>query len=210
MTGLIRSHILSVGDALNRRLLEELYLEAAKRCSEVGGHAIGDRAFTRADFDLFTWEEYYGQFETGMRFRLPEHGYISAGSLKEIVHDDSYFEAVLHWTLDVQPRGGDDGSKLVVAWPVVDGQAVWGAHDLAMCDQLISYALQTPAAAAIDPADPDNEEGGDSISSQHNLTLGNSGIVTGLNGRSQVGMVIHSIGGFSIRKATMHLRKVTR
>lgn len=208
MSGLIRQHTLNDKDVLDRRRVQELFLEAAQRFSQISGHAIGDNQLRRTNFKMNAWLEMWAREARNLQFATPGHGFVVSDCILEIVHDDSYLEATLSWSLDVDPVG--DSTKMIIAWPVLNGQMVSGAEDFAMCPQLIAY--QTPIAAnpAPDPSNSAHETAGSSINGNYNISLGNRGTVFLANGRSQAALLVFSIGNFLVKKSILSVVKVLR
>ena len=234
MTGVIRQHVLSVNDALDRRKVTELFLEMAKRLSAIDGHAIRGTQLRRGNFKIDAWEEYQSDLDWGINFLTPEMGYVVPATSYDFVLDDSYVEANVTWSIQATP-GDEQASNMLMAIPVVDGVGVYGAEDWLEVDQLLNYDVLTAFGnAAIDPTEQNyvggvsfqdavaddayswaldagttfSLSGGDNVDGV--MSLGNSGHVVALNGRSRVGIVVFSIGKFKVTKATMLLRKVLR
>lgn len=209
MTGVLRRHFLSDGDALDRRRLEELFLEAAARYASVSNRAIGNGQFKREDFTLATWEEMLGNLAVDIQFITPDHGFLIPDSLAEVVHDDGTLEAKVAWGVEVDPQAG---GNLIAMWPVLNGVPVWGGLDFNSVDQLNTYVGVVPATPAVDPDNPDSLGGPPTGSDfgTFNFGLGNEATVVVSNGRSSLGIAVFSIGEFKITRCAWTLRKVNR
>lgn len=207
MSGLIRKHRLLTGDVLDRRRLRECFFEVAQRLSMIPSHALADEHLTREDFDLHAWVEMLVSHSENIGFITPNYGYVVADSMLEVVHDDSYFEAKLAWSIDVNISDGA-ASNLLYAFPVIDGVGAYHLMDFLMADQLVSYTFVAGTTAVI-PEDgtPQDAYTFDTV---YRTNLGNHGNVVGLNGHSHVGIMVGSIGKFKIQKCDIVIKKVLR
>ena len=199
MSGRIRQHRLLPNDPLDRRRMEEMYLEAARRFSQVEGFYLGDGQLRRAGFNLDSWEEMQASFQTSIQYKVPEMGHQLPGTGNDVINDDPYFEAKLYWAAEVTV--GSNSSSMVMGWPTVDGQAVWAGEDYAVADQVLNTVLSGGAIVT---------SAGTPLTNGVTLTISNECVVKGLNGRSYLGVLVHSIGKFKITKARVNLRKVLR
>jgi hypothetical protein len=208
MTGLVRPHFLSSGDALDRRRVQELFLYAANLLNELSGTGIKNAQFTRTNFNMDTWEEYQSDYDTNMRFITPEMGYALPAAALDVQCDDSFFDGMLSWSIAVEV-GSALASNMVMAIPTLCGIPLYGGEDWQEVDQLISYTLGDPADPAINP---DEIEGDDasSMDASYGLSLGNSVGFTGLNGRGRAGILIYSLGKFKVKACSITCRKVLR
>lgn len=199
--GLIRPHVLAASDPLDRRRVEELFLWSAKRFTEVAGYYIANKQIDRTFFDLDTWEEYQTTYQDEIIYLTPHFGHQAPGTGLEITNDDSYFEGELSWSCKVQVDSAD--CFMVMGWPVVDGQGVFGGEDWAEVDQRFKYT-------AGDTSLPDEPVTAVAFTNAGYMTLGNTCGVTGVNGRSYSGVLIASIGRCKILSAQLNLRKSLR
>ena len=211
MNGLIRPHQLSEGDSLHRRRLVENYLDAAQRLNAPNGWALGDKSLRREDFPAHVWLELFPSHAEGMEFDVRRYGFVVPESLIEIDCKDSWFEGRYSWTLAIRPEGVH-ASKVVWAYPVVNGQSVFGGMDYGQVDQLIEYAQASIVIGgpAMDPSLPANETSLSEFEVDLQVSLGNTCTVTGESGRSVVGLMVVAIGGFTITKCTASLKGVPR
>jgi hypothetical protein len=200
--GVIRLFQLTPGAALDRRVIKELFMEAAKRFTEGDHHYLGQNQFRRSSFDLDTWEEYQVNYATGMGYVVPDYGHQIPGTGLEVLNDDAYFEGDLVWNANILCMGS---AKRVYGWPVVDGQALWAGESCAEVDQLFDYA-----EGETDPTDPENEQSTNEFAQGTRLSLGAKCAVHGLNSRSYIGVLICSLGRFQINRASAQLRKQIR
>lgn len=208
MIGVLRRHFLNPGAALDRRRLEELFLEAARRYANVPNRAVGNGQFKRSDFSLATWEEMFGNLAVNIQFVTPDHGFLIPDSLAEVVHDDGALEAKVTWGIEVDPQ---TGGNLIAAWPVLNGVPVWGGYDFNSVDQLMAY-VGVIVGPAVDPSNP-GTEGAPPTGSDFrtaNFGMGNEAVVVVRNGRSALGIAVFSIGKFKITRCAWTLRKVNR
>lgn len=213
----LRPHVLADKDALSRRRVWENFLYFAERLNEVRASTLGDRVLHRGSFDLTTWMELNVVNATTLNFLTPDYGYIVPDALIEDVQDDGFAEGVIGWSLEIIPSG--DGSHMIMAWPVVDGQALYGGEDHLQVDQIIQYPTISAHSLAMDPANTNLEvsvgkfnDDLDAFGSgiTYRLALGNRCTYLGLNARSHVGIVVQSIGRFEIKKCTVTRRRVLR
>lgn len=179
----------------------ELFLEAAKRTTDIKEWSIGNDQFDRMSFTLDAWEEYQTTFQVDIQYVVPNYGHQVPGSGLEVKNDDPFFEGVLDWSVDVKVTSAS--AFRVMAWPVLDGKALWSAEDWAEVDQLFTY---TAGGASV----PEEPEAGEAFSANDHITLGNRCNVLGINGRTYTGILVSSIGKFDVLKAQTNLRKVLR
>lgn len=207
MSGLIREHRLLAGDVLDRRRLRESFFEMAQRLNMIQAQSLADNHLTREDFELNSWVEMLNSHAEDINFVTPDYGYIVADSLVEVIHDDSYFEAKLSWSLDVNITNGA-ASNLMYAYPIVDGIPAYHLMDFLMADQLVSYTFVAGNPAVV----PEDVTPNDAYTfdTTYRTCLGNHGNVVGLNGRSHVGIMVGSIGKFGVKKSDILVKKVLR
>ena len=209
MNGPIRPHRLNEGDALNRRRIEENFLFLSQRINSPDGTMLGDRALGRADFETHTWSEFFCSHAQGMNFSAKEHRYLVSDSLKYVEINDGSFEGRFTWSMDVELKG--DG-HFIMAYPVVDGQPVYGGADIFMMDTLFYCDGDEtdnfiPGAAALEPSTIEKAAsiGGILILIYNRATLGGVCTVVGGNGRYPIGLMVFSIGDFRVKKVTTSL-----
>jgi hypothetical protein len=195
----IRKHTLTSGDALDRRRIVELFMEAAKRFTSVHRDAIRNKQFGREHFDLDAWEEYQSNYQLNIKYVVPKHGHQAPGSGLVVLNDDSYFEANVSWSALIKVNS--TASFRVLGWPVTDGQGLWSAESWAEVDQLFKYDNIFPS--------PEWDETivNTAFTNDGYLTLGGSCNVQGINGRSYFGVLFASIGKFSVESLQVNLRK---
>jgi hypothetical protein len=205
---MVRPHFLANGDALDRRRMEELFLYASKRLNEIGGQSIQPKQFTRASFDIDSWEEYQANFGSSLSFIVPDMGYAIVATTIDVTSDDSFFEGVLTWSIKVEV-GSAAASNMIMAVPTLDGMPLYAGEDFIEVDQLVRYNYKTNLDPALDPATEVPLDGAP-FSNSYGLTLGNQIGFVGLNGRGRLSVVVVSIGKFKVTSCAVNLRKVLR
>lgn len=205
---IIRLYQPQPGSAFDRRVITELFMEAAKRFTAVGTDALGDKEFPRNRFSLDTFLEMQTNYEDSIIYDTPKYGHQAPGSDLIVINDDGYFDGELSYSLRVTPEGSHP--YRIMAWPTVDGKALWEAESWAEVDQLLTY---TPGNT-----DPENTIANasnmflvsDEETTQLPISLGNSTVVRGFNARSMTGVLVASIGRFNIVSSQIQLFKRVR
>ena len=205
---MIRPHFLTSGDALDRRRIQELFLFVANQLNELSGIGIKNSQFTRANFNMDTWEEYQSDYDTNMGFITPEMGYALPAAALDVKCDDSFFEGVLSWSIAVEV-GSALASNMVMAVPTLCGIPLYGGEDWQQVDQLIKYTMLGAFQPCVNPDEVEGDDAG-TMSTSYGLSLGNSVGFTGLNGRGRAGILIYSLGKFKVKAASITCRKVLR
>jgi len=210
MNGSIRLYQLSSGAALNRRVIVELFLEAAGRLTTIRNGYVGDSQVRRTMMRIDAIKELQANYQVSMGYLTPNMGHQVPGTGLEVLNDDSYFEGILSYSLDVSMP--EDYGRRVYAWPVLDGKALWAGESWAEVDQLLSYVAGTtnPATTIANPSilagqlQASDEEG-------TNITLGNDCAVVGFNARSYCGVLIATLAGpAKVHRAQIQLEKQIR
>lgn len=194
---MIRMHQLVTGAALDRRLLEELFLEAARRASNITELSFGDAVLDRSNILVTALDDFEFNRESGLAYNLPDFpARIPGGNVKYRVQD-SYAQYSLGWSVEVQSV--TDG-KFILGWPVVNGEAVWGLLDYRGAGQIKKYNTED------DPfPEPDTAIAGDEFPDNSLLTLGTMGAVDGLNGVGDTSVMVLSLGNFKIKKSAIRM-----
>lgn len=193
---IIRLYQPQSGSAFDRRVITELFMEAAKRFTAVCPDAIGNEEMPRTRFTIDTFLEMQTNYEDDVLYDTPKYGHQAPGSDIIVANDDGYFDAELAYSTRVTPEGNHP--YRIMAWPTVDGKALWEAESWAEIDQLLTYTpgetdpTKTIANATYMFKVTDGE------TTQLPIALGNSTVVRGFNARSLCGVLVASIGSFNI------------
>jgi len=202
VSGVIKQHVLANDGALDRRRLEELFFEAAKRVTEISGINIGNNQFGRENFHLTSFEEYDTNFEVETSYINPLHSHQLPGTDLLVSNDDSFYEAEMAWSIHAIAEG--DSSQILMGWPVVDGKALWSAEDWSQYGrELVGNGdpLSNPFDDSIAGAGFDEDD---------LVCLGNTCNLVGQNGHSFLGVLLFSIGQFRVTKSQVTFRKLAR
>lgn len=206
---IIRLYQPQSGSAFDRRVITELFMEAAKRFTAVYPDAIGDKEMPRSRFQIDTFLEMQTNYEDDVKYDTPKYGHQAPGSDLIVINDDGYFDGELSYSTRVTPEGSHP--YRIMAWPTLDGKALWEAESWAEVDQLLTYASNTEP-------DPENTVANasnmfkvtDEETTQLPICLGNSTVVRGFNARSTAGVLVASIGSFNIVSHQTNLFKRIR
>lgn len=195
---MIRIHQLTTGAVLDRRILEELFLEAARRASNITELAFGDSVLTRENILVTALDDFEFNREHGLSYNLPDFpARIPAGNVKYRVQD-SYAQYTLGWSVEVQAVDGE--GKFILGWPVVNGEAVWGLLDYRGAGQVKKYNTED-----VPYPEPDSAIAGDTFTEDSLLTLGTMGAVDGLSGVGDTSVMVMSLGNFQIKKSAIRM-----
>jgi len=199
--GTTRLHRLQAGDALDRRRMEELFLQAGRRANEIFDRNIGNKQFGRTSFVEDAIQEFWYNKDEDANYKLPVAPGNLPGTALPILNDDSFVFGELVWSLRASVPTAQIGHMLV-AWPVFDYQALWSAEDVALRsseyynDTIVSgqpvYSFWLPFS-------------GDSV-----LSLGGRCNFIGGNGRMLAGVMVHSIGSFTVHNVQLAIRTRNR
>lgn len=195
---MIRLYQLTSGAVLDRRIVEELFLEAASRVSNLTADAFGDKVITRANVLVNALDDFEFNRDHSLFYNLPDFpARIPASNVKYRVQD-SFSQYTLGWSIEVQAK--DQDGKFILGWPVVNGEAVWGLLDYRVAGQLLKY----DTGGEVFPT-PDDLVAGDSFNENSLLTLGTMGAVDGLNGVGDTSVMVMSLGNFQIKKSSIRM-----
>ena len=206
MNGPIRPHQLSAGSALDRRHLEENFLFFAQRINSLDEMALGDATLRRSDVDSSAWMELFPPHAEGLNHATDKHAYLVSDTLRTLECHDGNFEATYTWTLDIEPIEG----KQIWAYPVIDGQPVWGGADYASVGSVIVLTDLNMGAGGTAVIPADEERAPWNFETDLHISLGNRCTVVGGNGKAPIGVMVYSIGSFKIKAATASLKMVPR
>lgn len=195
-SGTLRCHYLSTGDVLSRRVLTELFQEAAGRLRTVYGTAFGDGAFPRSRFQLDSFVEMEASADT-VQYLVPDHGHLLPGSL-DPVSDDS--DLVVQWS--IAARCMATFGYLLYVWPVVNGVSCFHLGDQATADQIFE------STHATDPSQVAAYTGGAFIPGNI-LSLGNHGGVS-VRSRGYTGLLALSIAQFRVTQVQLQVYRRVR
>lgn len=200
--GLSRKHRLLNGAALNRRLVHEMFLQAAASFRELGPDNLGRKQLGRSAFESHTFEEYWYAGEFNMKHRLPTHGYFVPGTANRLVIDDAFYNGEVSWSAEI--KADADDCKWVMGWPVVDGQAIWNAEGWALRNSQFKYTGGAPAS-------PDGDEvDGDPFVDGQLVSIGGCAAFGARNGRAPTGVFIWSPKLWTVVNAQIVVRTLYR
>ncbi len=199
MSGIINMDFIQANASLDRRRLKELFLDATKRVTQVFPHNIGLNQFTRGRWEAATFEEMWYESESGINYRFPDSAHHVPGSNLELRNDDSYLPGRVVWSLHAR---SSTSSMMLTGWPVVDGEALWAAQDWAIRDSLLDHDQSD--------ANPDLSSSGTPFSASEDISLGGICNFLAGNGRSMTGVLLFSVGAFSVLKSQIAVKAVGR
>ena len=196
---MIRLHRLNSGDALDRRVLEELFLEAVAGLNNIGPRSFGDNIIGRDSFSESAFMEMWYVKETDLSYQIPGNPLLVPGTSVAIKTDDAVVSGILTYTIEAQTVS--DGAVLIGVWPIFGGQSLWGGSCYSACGDELGYAGH---GAVVHP-DEDVHEGqyfalGDKV------TLSGSVAFLRSNGRAITGVMVFSVGRWKINSAQLHVR----
>jgi hypothetical protein len=200
MSGLIRSHFLSAGASLDRRRLQELLQEAAKRMSTVGPDSIGLGQLARTKFSGNSFEEMWYSYDSNLHHLFPDQAHHVSGTSIELRNDDSYLLARVAWSLAC--KATTSTSIMLTAWPVIDGESLWAGQDTAIRHSVLTYVATVSAPTETSPGEP--------FTNGAKFSLGGLCNAVGGNGRYMTGILMFSIGAFMIEKSQLIIKGVGR
>lgn len=186
LSGAARIHRLASGGALNRRMLNELFLQASRRAAQIHGGNIADKQLDRDSFFQHTFEEYYFDYAHDKFYNLQVEGpspYPLVGL--EFAVDDHFTTAEVAWSVECQPM--NDECTMVIGWPVIDGQALYSGMD---------YKRVGPVNSKFNP-------------DRMGCTLGGKTSTLVRSGRTPSGIMLHSLtaeGSWEFRSANISVR----
>ena len=206
----IRGHFLANGAALDRRQIEELFLSAGKKLTEIDKYALGSNILDRNDFEDWTWEEYFSSSEVDVNYKNPIHPHQMPGTDIVVLNDDTYFEAEVTWSL--KARVTTERSPLITAWPVLNGESLWAGQDLKQTGPTKYYLGAVPGTVP-DPINDASNAGFWGVTAGtewDQVTLGGTCRYRGKGGRSYAGVFMASIGAWEVISASMTVRILAR
>ena len=132
----IRKHFLNSGDSLDRRRLEEDFLQAARSMNDLRDYSIARKSIRRRNFNSSSWM----QFIWNLDERRDNFHYIGMRRLISSVCVDitfpDYTEVVVDWSCNVHtlnnspPYGTATDAKIIILCPSLNGVMYWGGSDL--------------------------------------------------------------------------------
>jgi hypothetical protein len=197
-----RLHHFQEGDALFRRRILEVFLEAARRAREVRSDNIANGQTGRSSFYGHSFEEMSYNRELNLSFTYPSHKRIVPGTEVVLQNDDPFIVGEICWTMEVECTS--DSSAFIVGWPVVDGEAVWSGE----CYACYGAEFVTTGGESGRPS-TDTDNGG-SFSNGTKLTLGCTTTFVGYTGKYTVGVLIHANGQWKVNRSQVTIRSLFR
>lgn len=203
--GLIRPHQPKPGAALDRRILRELFMHAARRMNNIMPDSIADDQLTLEDFFGDTFEDYYFDYVFGASFTEPTSRVVIPGTLNKLNAIDGPVEANMIWSMDLVVTS--QNAQTIVGWPVFGGKALWHAN----------RRLQPGASNDYNTwAGPGNPDPIEDISAANIWVQGDRVHLSGEGssvlgtGRWSTGVLLSGIGEFKIVKASVAVNRRAR
>lgn len=195
----IRRHYLNSGDSLDRRRLEEDFLQVAQELNDLRDYSVARKSVRRRNFNSDSWM----QFVWNLDERRNNKHYVGIKrNIAAIAVDISfpdYTEVVVDWSCNVQtlnnhaPYGNSTNAKLIVLCPSLNGVMYWGGSDLMELNWPFSSAAgNNQFRKDFDFQDPD-EAGEDYVSMTHTMSGSFAAVVPA--GNSRLGMIYNSTAG---------------
>jgi len=200
--GTTRLHRLQSGDALDRRRIEELYLQAGRRANEIFDRNIGNKQFGRTFFQEHSIQEFWYNSDSSINYFVPQCLGNLPGTIIPVRNDDSFVFGEIVWSIRVLTF---DGSVMLVVWPVFNSQALWSGEDVSLRLTECSYP---PGVGFTDPIK--GRISGSAYSGTDMLSMGGTTNFVGMNGRMISGLLVHSIGNFRIVATQFAIRMRNR
>lgn len=193
---MIRCHIIGEDQTLNRRHLEELFLEAAGRVANVTRWAIGDLVLERSNFEEKSFQDMYFNYGHTLGFKLPEYNQVVPYTNVDFKVAGGYFEASIQWSLEALVTGSN--CYFIAGWPVLNGEALWHLLDYRQNGTVQIYNGEAPT-----PAD---YEAGLEYPQGSRLSLGHSGVYNGLSGSGASCVMMLAVGDWEIVKSAFQMQ----
>ena len=205
---MIRVHQIGANQVLDRRILEELFLEAARRLDKITNWNIGNNTIKRTGFESYTFTDMYFSYEHDLNFNSPRYSHRVPCSSDDIKVRGSYYEASLTWSLELNADGAD--CYFVAAWPIVNGEALWHLLDYRQHGTLKVYSFTgDPGETPIPDQESTDEVQGYSAGSAYDegaeLNLGHSGFYSGLPGDGQTCIMMITVGSWLVKGSAITL-----
>lgn len=190
------------GACLDRRIIEELFLDAASRFSFIRKDAIGDGVLDRTKFELESFTALYYNYDYDIQYIVPDFAHVPPGSNIVLDIKDSFFNVTVAWSLELIANSAN--CYFVAAWPVINGEAVWELMDFKQKGPLIpDYGTALP-----DPFKDAQVSVG--FSEDDEISMGMFGSCSGLSGRGDNVIMILGVGDWKIIKSSMSIVQVLR
>jgi hypothetical protein len=201
LSGQIRKHFLSSGDALDRRRIEELFLEAAKGLALIMPDMIRSKQFIKTKLSADSLEEMYYNEITSLGYKTPTWtGTLLPGTVIDIHNEDGEFQSVIEYSLTVKAISAT--AKWVYAVAIAGDKTVHGTGDFLTADQEVCY---------IAPSTPPNEtDAGLYINNGERFNLCGSANIVTTGGNQFIGVIVLSDAEFEINACSCTARRVLR
>lgn len=201
VSGFANQYRVQAADALKRRVLEELFLEAASRLHQVRREAIGNKQLGRANFALHAHMQMWTAFDAALNLDYPSDFHQVPGSFVPIKVEESTADLTIDWT--VEAKADSQSSSMLLAWPVFNSEAVWAGQDMAVKGGLLATQI-------LSPMDPTKTQAGVAFTQNDVVTLGSSVVQRGLNAHGLVGVLLTGVGAWELLKCHLLVREVAR
>ena len=132
----IRRHFLNAGASLDRRRLEEDFLQAAQEMNDLRDYSIARKSIRRRNTKSSSWMQFvWNDDDKRNNFHFVGMRRLIASVAVDITFPD-YTEVVVDWSCNVRtlnnsaPYGTTTDAKLIILCPSLNGVMYWGGSDL--------------------------------------------------------------------------------